>query len=152
MTTFQQKITYSIAAILIAVGVFLFGYSLGLTKAVVPAGVCERSEATSNKLATVIIDNGREIKSFKDIDIKSGDNVFSVLQQVAGINNIKLDYNPAESSDWGVFIKQIGDKVNGQGQKYWQYWVNGGQPQVAADKYELQPGDVVWWTFHESSF
>lgn len=152
MTTFKSKIIYVLAAVLIAVGVFLFGLSLGLGKSSVPTVVTNNNETVSNQQVTLLIDNGKDVKSYKNINIKKGDNVFSVLQQITTTNNIKLDYNPAESSAWGVFIKQIGDKANGQGQKYWQYWVNADQPQIAADKYELKSGDIVWWTFRESSF
>ena len=152
MTTFKSKIIYSAAAILIAVGIFLFGLGFGLGKSPATMPIVQNQTEVNSKQVTLLIDNGKDVKSYKDIVLKQGDNVFSVLQQVTTTNNIKLDYNPAESSVWGVFIKQIGDKVNGQNQKYWQYWVNGDQPQVAADRYELKGGDIVWWTFRESSF
>ncbi len=152
MTTFKSKIIYSVAAVLIAVGIFLLGLSFGLGKSSVPTPITQNQTETNSKQVTLLIDNGKDVKSYKDIILNQTDNVFTILQKVTTTNNIKLDYNPAASSAWGVFIKQIGDKVNGQNQKYWQYWVSGEQPQIAADKYELKGGEIVWWTFRESSF
>lgn len=152
MTTFKTKLIYYLAAFLIIVGVFLLGLSWGLGNDSKTISVAENTSRPTSQQVTLLIDNGKDVKNYKDINLTTGDNVFTVLQQVATTNNIKLDFNPAESSAWGVFIKQIGDKINGQNQKYWQYWVNGDQPQVAADKYELKNGDLIWWTFRESSF
>lgn len=54
--------------------------------------------------------------------------------------------------EWGVFIKRIGDKENGESGKYWQYWVNNEHAQVGAGQYQLKNRDVVEWKFFASQF
>ena len=50
----------------------------------------------------------------------------------------------------GVLVVQIGQMKNGDGEKYWQYWVNNIAPPLGADKYIVQPGDVIEWKFIKS--
>jgi hypothetical protein len=52
----------------------------------------------------------------------------------------------------GVFIESIDEVKNGTENKYWQYWVNGELPMVAADKYRVKSGDRVEWKFAPSPF
>ena len=54
--------------------------------------------------------------------------------------------------DMGVLITQIGDKTNGQDQKYWQYFVAGEQPQISVDKYYPPLGTTIEWKFIKSEF
>ena len=60
-----------------------------------------------------------------------------------------------ESKDYGemgVLVTKIGDKANGQEQKYWQFYVNDKQPMVSADKFIPKNGDQIEWRFAESKF
>lgn len=47
----------------------------------------------------------------------------------------------------GVFVLAINGSSNGEGQRYWQYWVNQGYADLAADRMALQDGDTVLWRF-----
>lgn len=50
----------------------------------------------------------------------------------------------------GVFVLGINGTMNGDGGRYWQYWVNGGYGPVAADHHRLHDGDSVQWRFTAS--
>lgn len=47
----------------------------------------------------------------------------------------------------GVFVTAINGAVNGDGGRYWQYWVNGQYPSLAADHMALHDRDIVLWKF-----
>ncbi len=47
----------------------------------------------------------------------------------------------------GDLITQIGDRVNGTGGNYWQYWVNNNYASVGADSYIVKGRDVIEWKF-----
>ncbi|HPA25484.1 MAG TPA: DUF4430 domain-containing protein [bacterium] len=63
-----------------------------------------------------------------------------------------LNLQTKNYSDMGVLVEQIGNYKNGAENKYWQYFVNGAQPMVGADKYILQNNDQVEWRFSASQF
>lgn len=50
----------------------------------------------------------------------------------------------------GVFVTAINGSVNGEGGRYWQYWVNGVYGDVAADHKALHDDDLVVWSFSSS--
>lgn len=47
----------------------------------------------------------------------------------------------------GVFVTAINGSVNGEGNRYWLYQVNGVYANVAADHQALHDDDVVRWSF-----
>ena len=143
----QNKVVRILITILIATGVFYFGYSFNPNLKNV-----NFSSNTSSDKVSVLIDDGKIVTGFANQDIPADATVFGLLQQVTSTNNIVLDYTPAaETSFNAVFIKKIGDKQNGEFGSYWQYWVNGEQPQVGADKFNLTGGETVLWTFRPSA-
>lgn len=85
------------------------------------------------------------------IELRDGSTVFSVLELINQQNPaLNLDFETYENL--GVLIKQLGDKVNGQDNKYWQYYINGQQLMMAADQYILKNNDKIEWLFQESQF
>jgi hypothetical protein len=88
------------------------------------------------------------IYSFDEGDKES--TVFSGLLNYGSRNNIEVKYN--NDYDFGVFIESIGGIKNGDEGKYWQYYINDVLGDVAADKKNLNSGDVVEWRFEESPF
>ena len=73
--------------------------------------------------------------------------VFSLLQDLVKTKSLTLDFQ--DYPGMGVFVKQIGEQKNG-GDKFWQYWVNNKQVQVAADKAAVKAGDIIEWKFIKS--
>lgn len=47
----------------------------------------------------------------------------------------------------GTMVETIGTSTNGTNGKYWTYMVNGTSAAVGADTYQLEPQDVIEWTF-----
>lgn len=54
--------------------------------------------------------------------------------------------------EMGVLITQINNKINGQDQKYWQYYSDGQMPMVSVDKYFPKISEKIEWKFQESEF
>ncbi len=50
----------------------------------------------------------------------------------------------------GMFVTAINGTANGEGGRYWQYWVNGVFEHIASDRLALHDGDVVVWGFDVS--
>ena len=50
---------------------------------------------------------------------------------------------PADS----ILVQSIGSDVNGDGGRWWQYWINGAYGTVGADHAALKNGDEVEWRF-----
>lgn len=47
----------------------------------------------------------------------------------------------------GQLVTTIGDQVNGQDGKYWQYWLNGVYAQIGADQQSVRANDLIEWKF-----
>ncbi len=143
----KQKSIYILIALLLAVGIFSLGLNYGQKD-----GSLERFGQIPEQLRTVdvLIDDGNVIRNYKAVDIGRM-TVLEALISVTESNKLIFDYDGPEKSAYGAFVKQIGEQKNGDGQKFWQYWVNGAQPLIAADKYELKGGEVILWTFRKSA-
>jgi len=82
---------------------------------------------------------------------ESGQTVFDALKQLSNNGKaLELKYN--NNYKYGVFVESIGGVKNGDGGKYWQYYVNGKLGDVAADKKEVKTGDKVEWRFEKVNF
>lgn len=66
----------------------------------------------------------------------------SVVSQVKG-----FDYAEKQYPGMGTLIEQLGPIINGTGNKYWQYYVNGTLAPVGVDEYELNENDTIEWRF-----
>lgn len=141
-----------IALIFLAAG-FLFGQSWQVSQINnIGGGSDVLLEGEKVLPVSLMLDFGNGgIKTFTNIFLESEQTVFDVLKILAGgEEGFALDYDPP--GEWGVFIKQIGDKKNGEDNKYWQYWVDNEQPMTAADRYELWGGEAIMFKFAESKF
>ncbi len=56
-----------------------------------------------------------------------------------------------EYSGLGALVTSMGGQTNGTDKQYWQYRVNGVEPQVGASGYILKNGDAVEWVFAPSA-
>lgn len=75
--------------------------------------------------------------------------LFTITERLAQTQN--WDFNYQEYEDLGILVTQIHDKTNGDGQKYWQYYVDDVQPQISADKYYPKFKEHITWKFKESA-
>lgn len=128
-------------AVLVAAG-FLLGWSVQVPTSwqAVP------TDTGTQQVAHLIIDDGAGVlRTFPKEQFFSGQTVFDILKSVTAREGLAFVYDPPGT--YGVFIRQIGARKNGEQKKYWQYWVNGEFAMVAADRYTLQSGDTILWKF-----
>ena len=62
------------------------------------------------------------------------------------------DYKFEDYDEMGILVSRIKDKKNGSDQKYWQYFIDGQQPQISADKYFPRNDAHIEWKFIKSEF
>lgn len=71
---------------------------------------------------------------------------FGILREASATLDFSLTYQLYEVPQ-GVFVTEINGSVNGEGGRYWQYWVDGAYENVAADHRALREGETVLWSF-----
>ena len=79
-----------------------------------------------------------------------GATVFSLLDELSQSKDFEISFKIYP--EMGVFVESIDNAVNGTNGKYWQYWMNGELPMVAADKMQIQEEDRVEWKFEVPQF
>lgn len=102
----------------------------------------EKSDETSVKMKVsgdgwIIVDN---IIAYDD------DTVFSILEKYSMRNEILFKYTYYSEFD-AMLINSINEDINGEGGKYWQYYVNKDIPMIGADKHAVKNGDYIEWKF-----
>lgn len=129
-----------------ALAIFLIGFSAGVARS---SFVSQPSaQVVPAKSISLLINNGEYVKSYTGLPLPQPPTLLKLLENSSTREGYTVEVDKASSL--GAFVKQIGDKANGQGQMYWQYYVNGSQPQVAANRFILQGGETVLWTFSKS--
>ncbi len=76
--------------------------------------------------------------------------LFSISQEIAKEQVWDLQYK--DYGEMGYLVTKINNTENGQGNKYWQYFVNNEQPQISANKYIPKAGEKIEWRYAESTF
>ena len=76
----------------------------------------------------------------------SNNTVFGILMEASKANGFSVTFVRYEIPS-GVFVTGINGSVNGEGSRYWQYWVNGVYGTVASDHQALHDRDTVLWSF-----
>jgi hypothetical protein len=71
---------------------------------------------------------------------------FGILLEASAVFDFPVQYQVYEIPK-GVFVLGINGSMNGDGGRYWQYWVNGVYGAVAADHQGLRGGDAVGWRY-----
>lgn len=83
-----------------------------------------------------------------NVEYEKGDTVFDILKKVTRNNGIHMEYTdtPAYNSAYieGIANLYENDCGNGSG---WMYSVNGWYPDYGCSQYDVQPGDVIKWSY-----
>ncbi len=108
------------------------------------------SRKIQEKRVIYIIDKGEGIINSFKISPSKNSTVFSLLEELSQRENFKIEFTFYK--DMGILVKSIDGVENGTNNKYWQYWINGELPMVAADKKEVETGDKIEWKFESSPF
>lgn len=135
-----------IAIIFLVVG-FLLGQSWQLPASIVTGQPANQTDNQAATLTYSLTFSENEVTEFQDVELKANQTVLDLLKELAANNNI--DVQTKDYGELGVLVTKIGDKENGQDNKYWQYFVNGAKPLVGADRYQLTGGENVEWKFEE---
>lgn len=135
-----------IAIIFLVVG-FLLGQSWQLPQAVVNSPANEQEAEAAKPVTYSLNFTATEVTEFQDVEFKANQTVLDLLTQLTSQNDLELQTK--DYGELGVLVTKIGDKENGQDNKYWQYFVNGAKPLIAADGYQLTGGENVEWKFME---
>lgn len=77
-------------------------------------------------------------------------NLLTITQSLA--KQQSWEFESKDYGEMGSLVTKIGEKTNGQDQKYWQFYINGEQPMLSADKFTPKNGDQIEWRFAESKF
>lgn len=137
---FEDRKIYLVVGVAFLAGLFL-GFVSGTS-----VELAGNARVGADKTVSVMIDYGDgTLKTYTDLDLSDKETVLEKLQELADNHDFELEIK--EYAGLGALVERIGPKKNGAGEKYWQYWVNNGSPQVGADAYVLSRGDVVEWKF-----
>jgi hypothetical protein len=82
----------------------------------------------------------------------AGCTVFALLEEWAEETATVLRYERYQPPLDAVFVVQIGGDANGEGGRYWQFWVNCAYAAAGADLTPLHPGDRIAWLFVEEAW
>ncbi len=104
-------------------------------------------EEKKEETVSLTLDFGDEDTTSYTIPFTQNSTAFGVLKETSEKENIPLE---TQQYDFGVFVESI-NGFEGSAEMAWIYFVNGESGQVAADQYELSPGDVVEWKYIEPS-
>ena len=146
---FMKTFKYAMIALVFLIAGFLLGQSYNLPflpKISNPQGD-EQNQQIAQTVTYVINYGANEISEFQDVSFAPGDTVLDLLTRLAQENNFIL--TTKDYDNLGVLVVKIGDKENNQDNKYWQYEVNGVQPQIGSSQYQLQSGERIEWKFEE---
>ncbi|HBT81540.1 TPA: hypothetical protein DEB04_02350 [Candidatus Giovannonibacteria bacterium] len=103
-----------------------------------------QSEQTVSQ-ASFEIDFGDGRTEAIEIEVDGTKNLFQVMKEVLTEQEIEFSYE--SYSGLGELITKIGDKKNGEGGNYWQFWINGNYSMVGASSYIVKPADIIEWKF-----
>lgn len=106
------------------------------------------SSPSATTTATLIVYDGTKDVIDAEVPVLATSTVFSVLQSATANSGIALAYK--DYPGMGYLVTRIGDKINGTGGAYWQYWVDGNYAQEGADNTSVHIGDAIDWKFISS--
>ncbi|MFH1971530.1 MAG: DUF4430 domain-containing protein [Patescibacteria group bacterium] len=73
---------------------------------------------------------------------------YDLLKKTAEVNNFEIK---VKQYDFGVFIEEIDGRKN-TNEKAWIYFLNAESASTGADKYTVQPDDLIEWKYIEPIF
>ena len=131
-------------ALVLGVGLF-FGFLIGQRLELNQAETIGLPAAQPRTFSLMLDFGDGNIETFQDVGFTGQEKLFDALKRFTSEKGIRFAFEKYEGL--GKLISQIGDKKNGDGGNYWQYWVNNRHADVGADQYVLKSGDVGEWKF-----
>ena len=127
-------------AVTIALLAFFFFYRHNLQPAI-PISAPVPTQAI--RQVTLIIDYGDGEKSTHIREFTASQSAFTLLQAISTEKNIPL---VVKEFSFGKLVESI-NQISNTKNKAWIYLVNSRSPEVGADQYQIQPGDVIEWKY-----
>jgi hypothetical protein len=149
----NSKIAFIVLIVLTLGAIFLIGENYKLTQKEIDGlslGVGSIIENVTQERVLYQIDEGNGKIISSRLAISKDSTIFSLLEDFSKKENFKLESK--EYKGMGMLVESIDGVKNGTDNKYWQYWVNGELPMVAADKKEVKKNDKIEWKFATAEF
>ena len=140
MKTKLRKVLWvaAVVALVLCIG---FGFSKWASAPTLPA-----PQAAQPQTVLLTIDG---LYTDKSVEISSGETMLQVLQAL-NAQDPALQLETKEYAGMGTLVTGMHGVENGSSTKYWQYKVNGVEPQVGAGELQLKGGDSAEWFFGAS--
>ena len=106
--------------------------------------------ATDPEKATTLISFSADDLGIYEAEVKGKMTALSLLQETT--DKLGLALGVKDYGEMGFMVEKIGEKENGDENKYWIYYLNGVSATTSASKLEVRKGDKVEWRFQESNF
>jgi hypothetical protein len=146
----KKILQFIIIALLFLTLGFLFGLSYQPQTALAPVSPTVNVPAKI-KAATVLIKfSDNEVREIQNVSITKDETVLDLTDKVAKENN--LIFKTKDYGSLGVLITQIGEKINGQDNMYWQFLVDDKYSEIGASLYKLQGGEKIEWRFAKDNY
>ncbi|TAN33391.1 DUF4430 domain-containing protein [Patescibacteria group bacterium] len=82
--------------------------------------------------------------------VPAGATVYDAMKQLA--DEKKIFFSGKEYAGMGFFAEEINGLQNGDGGKYWIYYVNGQQAKVGVSSYLIKSSDIISWVYENEKF
>ncbi len=145
----KKNLKFIVLALVILGAVGLWQASVMQTKNKVVESTQEIEKTTNINITFTFTDTDTTTIAYPLV-ANNTKNLFAVTEEIAKQQIWDLQYK--DYGEMGYLVTKINNTENGQGNKYWQYYVNGEQPQISANKYTPQAGEKIEWRYAESAF
>ena len=149
----KTSLKIAIPIIFLVIGIFLGQDVANLSKIVNTSSEFNQQIQEEEIVVSLMLDYGDGRVTVDSSVVLSEDrSVFDLLQSVTKNNELEFSYND-QFKDMGIFVESINNVKNDiSNDAWWHYWVNNKYGNIAADKLQLQNGDVVEWKFIKDKF
>jgi len=97
-----------------------------------------------------VFDNQSAISLQYPYFVEQAESLLTVTENLAAQQGWPMD--STDYGDLGILVTQIGHQINGQNQKYWQFYTNDEMPMVSVNNYLPKMSDNIKWKFQVSEF
>jgi len=135
LTERQQAIVFGVALTISLAGLY------GMIQAIQPPPVTSKGVLR----ASLVVEGDGWTMGYLDVETRNN-TAFGILLEAGDRKGFSVEWVDFAIPP-GAFVTAINGTVNGQGGKWWQYWVNDVYGDVASNRKELFDGDLVQWRF-----
>lgn len=159
----KKKLSFIILALAIISIITFWQYSVWQAKNIeintpeqlvsdnIPESATPAIEPIPSSIQVTFIFSASESKTIDyQLTENNTENLLAITKKISLQENWSLGVQ--DYGELGTLVTKINDTENGQDKKYWQYFVDGKQPQISASQYIPQANEKIEWRFAESKF